>query len=427
MKKRIFALLVAGLLTVLTACGGGGSTTPAEDGASPETAGTAGADGGIVLKYGCWDKSQLPAYEDLFRQFEEANPGITVVPELTSWKEYWTKLETSITGKNAPDIFWLNIPRSTDYIANGILLPLDDLNVEFDKFPQAHRDAYTSGGTLYGMPKDFDTMGLWYNKRLFDEAGVAYPTDDWSWQDLKENAAALTNADTGVYGIAAQLTWQGGYYETIYQAGGWVFSEDGKKSGFDDPKTIAGVQYWADFTFDGTSPPMDQIANTPARDMFDSGKVAMFVEGSYNAPVFFQQSDNKEDIDVAMLPKGETYACTSNALAHVIYSGSAHPEEAKRLIEFLSTKEAHEHIAASGVVIPSYEGSQTAWVEAFPGKNAQSLIDMVDYAVPLPNVPNASAATAIEGEILAKAWNGLITVEEACKEVAAKADAILNQ
>ena len=426
MKKRILAIMLGALMTMLVACGGSTSSSGGQASGGGQASTPQGTGEEVVLTYACWDRAQLPVYEELFRKFEEANPGIKVESQLTPWKEYWTKLETSITGKNAPDIFWLNIPRATDYISNGVILPLDGINVEMDKFPEAHIDAYTREGVLYGMPKDFDTMGLWYNKEMFDAAGIEYPTADWTWDDLKENAKALTQADKGIYGIAAGLTWQGGYYETIYQAGGYTFSEDGKKSGFDDPKTIAGVQYWADFTLDGTSPPMDMMANSTPQALFESEKVAMFVEGSYLAPLLFQESDIKDKIDVAMLPAGEQRACTSNALAHVIYSGSKNPEQAKKLIEFLSTKESNEHVAASGVVIPSYIGSQDAWVAAFPDKNAQALIDMVDYVVPLPNAPNASAAIAVEGEILAKAWNGDITVEQACKEVAEKANAILN-
>lgn len=420
MKKRIFAVLAAALMIFTTACGSAATGT----GSGPAAPAKSG--GEVTLKYACWNKDQLPVYESLFREFEAANPGIKVVSELTSWKEYWTKLETGITGNNAPDIFWLNIPRATDYIANGVILPLDDLNFERDKFPGAHLEAYTRGGVLYGVPKDFDTMGLWYNKEIFDNAGVAYPTDSWTWADLKENAAKLTDESKGIYGMCAPLTWQGGYYETIFQAGGYAFSEDGKKSGFDDPKTIAGVQYWADFTLDGSAPPMEVMSNTTGQDIFDTGKTAMFIEGSYLAPELFINSENKDKYDVAMLPKGETYACTSNALAHVIYAKTAYPAEAMKLIEFLSTKDANVKVAESGVVIPSYIGSQDAWVNSFVGKNAKAFIDILPYIVPLPNAPNSSAAIAIEGEILTKAWNKQISVEEACKEVAAKATAILN-
>lgn len=432
-KERILVFLLVLVMVIFSACSNGGtgdvgsSATPDSESKGSDTETEPSVTGEeVVLTYACWDKSQLPVYEELFRKFEEENPGIKVESQLTPWKEYWTKLETSITGSNAPDIFWLNIPRSTDYIINDVILPLDDLSVEFDKFPKAHIKAYTHDGVLYGMPKDFDTMGLWYNREMFDKAGIDYPTDDWTWEDLESTAEKLTDAENDVYGIVAPLTWQGGYYETIYQAGGWTFSEDGKKSGFDDPNTIKGVQFWADLTLNGISPPVEVIANSSAQALFESEKAAMFIEGSYLAPVLFQESDIKDKIDVARPPKGETWACTSNALAHVISSDTKHPAEAKKLIEYLSTKEANVHVAESGVVIPSYEGSQDAWVKAFPDKNAQIFIDMVEYAVPLPNALNSSAAIEIEGDILARAWNGEITVEEACKEIAQKANEILN-
>lgn len=386
------------------------------------------AGGEIVLRYSGWDIVQLPVYEELFRQFEAQNPGIRVVTEHTSWGEYWTKLETSIIGRNAPDIFWLNIPRATAYITNNVLLPLTGLNVNFASFPAPHLGAYTRSGVLYGMPKDFDTMGLFYNKKLFDDAGVPYPNNSWTWRELKETSERLTRllpADT--YGIAAPMVWQGGYYETIFQAGGWVFSDDGLQSGFEDPRTIEGVEFWYSLMRDGGSMPLDVLANTPARDVFSAGRVAMLITGSYQAAPFFQQSEHRNNLDVAMVPAGPAgRASTSNALAHVISANSRYPAEAKKLIEFLSSRQAHEHVAASGAVIPSYLGSQAAWVSAYPGKNAQVFIDMVEFAVPLPNAPNASAATGIENDIFARAWLGEITIREACRLVAARANEILK-
>lgn len=433
MKKRFATLLLAGLLILSTACSGGApapasSAAPADSAAPAEsTAASEAAPSGEVveLKYACWAPVQLEAYDPLFREFEAANPNIKVVTESPSWAEYWTKVEASIQGGSAPDIFWLNIPKAIDYMEGGALLPLDGINVDTANFPPQHVAVYQMDGKTYGIPKDFDSQALFYNKEMFDKAGISYPDDSWTWDSLTDAAKKLTG--NGVYGIAAPLTWQDGYYETIFQAGGYTFSPDGKKSGFDDPKTIAGVQYYANFVLEGMSPPMEEMANLTGMEMFNSEKVAMYIDGSWDAIEVLINSPNKDKYDVAMLPKGEKRACTSNALAHVVYSKTKHPEEAKKLIEFLSTKEAMEKIAASGVVIPSFIGTQDAWVAAFPGKNAKAFTDILPDVVPLPNVKNAMACVNIEGDILSRAWTKEITVEEACKQIAEQANAILNQ
>ncbi|MCI1141088.1 extracellular solute-binding protein, partial [Stenotrophomonas maltophilia] len=93
-------------------------------------------------------------------------------------------------------------------------------------------------------PKDFDTIGLWYNKKMFDEAKIPYPDNTWDWNKLREAAKKLTDPNKGVWGIAAAPYGQDNYYNTIFQSGGFVISDDKKSSGFDKPETIEGLSFW---------------------------------------------------------------------------------------------------------------------------------------------------------------------------------------
>ena len=118
-----------------------------------------------------------------------------------------------------------------------------------DRHPTTRRaliDLYTYDGTIYGAPKDFDTVALWYNKELFDAAGVEYPSADWTWDDFKAAAAKLTDPAKGVYGIAASQYGQENYYNTIAQAGGEVITADGTKTGYDTPEALEGIELWTD-------------------------------------------------------------------------------------------------------------------------------------------------------------------------------------
>ena len=94
----------------------------------------------------------------------------------------------------------------------------------------------------YAVPKDYDTIALWYNKTLFDEAGISYPDDTWTWADLKDAAKKLTKDDGSQYGFCAGLHNQEGYYNFVYQNGGEIITDD-KKSGYDEDKTIGGDVY----------------------------------------------------------------------------------------------------------------------------------------------------------------------------------------
>lgn len=420
-KKIVSTLSLLGLSAMLLAACGGGSGN-GTDGSKTDGGKTDSKD---VVTYALWDKEYAAAIESVADSFKEET-GIEVKFEITPWAQYWTKLETAITGKNAADVFNVNIPRAIDYIENDILEPLDGIDVELDKIPEQYLKAYTgSDGNLYGIPKDFDTNALFYNKTMFDEAGIAYPDDTWTWDTWRDVAKQLTDEDKGIYGMAVPPTWQGGYYETIYQNGGSPFSEDGKKSGFDTPEAIEGVEFWHSFVEDGSGTPIELITNTNSNELLLSGKVAMAVDGSYQVPVLFKEEFGIENIDVAPLPKGKERATTSNSLANVVFSGSDNKEAAKQWIKYLSSEESMKSVAEAGGIIPVLEGTQEAWVNAHPDKNIQVFIDAVEYAVPLPGFKNSTAAIAIEQDFINQAWTGELTVEEASKKIAEKANELL--
>lgn len=414
MKKRGWLLIIPVfvLSIVLGACGGSGDASNSDE---------------KVITYALWDKEQASVYQQLAKDFEKENKGIKVKFEITPFAQYFTKLETAITGKNAPDVFWVNIPRAPDYINNGVLMPVDDVKFDKDKIPEQYLKAYSSDGKLYGVPKDFDTNALFYNKTMFDEAGVSYPDDTWTWKTWQDAAKKLTKADENIYGLAAPLTWQGGYYETIYQNEGSPFKDGGKKSGFSDQATIDGVEFWYDFTKNGSATPLKEMAGTTGSELLLNGRVAMSVDGSYMVPVIFKEKYGKDNIDVAPLPKGKTRATTSNSLANVISANTKNADAAKRWVAYLSTKEASEKVAESGVVIPAYQGAADAWINAYPDKNLKVFTEAVNYAIPLPNTKNSAAAIAIEGDVLGKAWTGEESVQAASNELAKKANALLKK
>ncbi len=148
-----------------------------------------------------------------------------------------------------PDVFWMHSNEATKYMSNDILLDLTDKvaaseKLEMDKFPSDIKEMYQYDGKTYAVPKDIDTIALWYNKDMFDEAGIAYPDDTWTWDDLYDAAVKLTKDDGSQYGIAMNPSnEQDGWMNVIYSMGGNVISEDMKKSGFDDPNTIKAMEY----------------------------------------------------------------------------------------------------------------------------------------------------------------------------------------
>ena len=384
------------------------------------SAGSSGSDqgGDVTLTYGVW--SQDATMQQLVDKFESENPGITVNLQVNPWTEYWTKLQVGAQSGTAPDAFWMLGDRFQVYASNDQLLPLGDAikdaGIDTSVYPKALVDLFTYDGQLYGLPKDFDTIGLWYNKALFDAAGVAYPTDQWTWDDVDAAAAALTNPAAGVYGIAAPLNRQEGYYNTVAQAGGHII-DDGK-SGYDDPATQKGIQFWTDLQQKGYSPTLGQLADTEAVAQFENGSVAMYYGGSFYASRFYQNEQLRSVADVTVLPKGDTRATVINGIQNVGYAGTKHPEELKKFLLFLGGEEAANIQAATGEVIPAYQGTQQAWVDSMPEFHLQSFMDEIPYGVVYPVSGDTAAWNALEDQYLAPAWNGTQTVQQATDSLA---------
>ncbi|MBM7551581.1 ABC transporter substrate-binding protein [Thalassobacillus pellis] len=420
--RKILSLSLIVLLSVLAACSSSANDTGGDGGNSES----------VTITLGMWDEAQVDAYEPVVKKFEEENPDINVKLQPTPWEQYWTKLETAATGSVLPDVFWMNGPNIIKYASNDILLPLDKYmeksDVKIDKFPQSLVDLYNYEDTQYAIPKDFDTVALFYNKELFDKAGVAYPDDTWDWDDLEKAAKKLTNKEEGIYGIAAKLNNQSNYYNTIYQAGGYVVSDDMKDSGYDEPETIKGLKFWTDLIHEHeASPTLAQMTDTTPRAMFESGKVAMLYDGSWMAKVFHENETLKGKIDVAELPKNEQRATIIHGIGHVIAANTEHPDAAWKLVEYLASEEANKMFSEAGSFIPAYEGMQEDWVKAIPEMNLQVFIDSLEYAVPYPSAPNTTEWQTLEQEYFPKAWTGEASVEEVAKDLAKEMEEILNK
>lgn len=434
MKKKLTYLAFIFVL-LLSACGGGAATEEVEapetaQGAAPETGDAAQEEVEpmeVTLSYALWEQLQVPAIEEIIGAFEAQHPHITIEIQLVPWSEYWNKLQTAQAGGESYDVFWMNGPNFQVYASKGVLMDLqpmiDEDNVDMSVFPEALLDLYTYNGHSYGIPKDFDTIALYYNKSLFDAAGVAYPTDEWTWDDLKTAADQLTQGD--VYGFATLVGDQNGYWNFVYQNGGQMLNSDFTSTRIDEPAACDAVKYLYGFIEDKTAPDGTITASIdPSVQMFPGGNLAMLTGGSWIAKFLYESGI---DVDVAPLPKGNQRASIIHGLGNVVWSGTKYPEEALEFVKFLGSKEAEGILASTGTVIPAYEGMQQDWVNAIPDMNLQVFIDALDYAVPYPTTAVGPEWSYKIMEILGETWAGNVPIDQACSMAAEKANAALQQ
>ena len=309
------------------------------------------------LRMVIWDERQLEVHEQMVDAFQQYHPNIAINVEVIP-ADYWTVVKTQIAGGDPPDIMWINVPNYPDLALNDALLPITDLvardGVDLSPFPQSLVDSYTLNGELYGISKDYDTVGLFYRADLFDAAGLDYPDETWTWDDLKAAAAALTTDD--VWGYAGGLSIQEFELNLVRQNGGELVSADGTHTLFGEPAACEAIQFLYSFHTDGTAP--DQVTQDASHHwgLFADGRVAMMQDGSWAARGYL---DSPFDIDVAPLPAGpEGRANTIHGLAWGILSDTDHPEAAWAFLKFLATEAAHLMQAETGAVIPSYAGTR---------------------------------------------------------------------
>jgi multiple sugar transport system substrate-binding protein len=381
----------------------------------------------VTISYAFWDKTQAPAIQQIINQFEKAHPTIKVTPEITPFSQYFTKLQTAAGGGSAPDTFWMNGPNFYLYASNGQLMSLTSLikkdHVSMGNYPKSLVNLYTYKGAAYALPKDFDVIGLWYNKGMFQAAHVSFPNPNWTWATLRSAAMKLTNPSKGVWGFVAFNTNQEGYYNTIFENKGYVISSNHKKSGYDNPNTIGGLNFWTDLIKAKVSPNEQQMTETDKDTMFQSGKVAMEFGGDWLANTFKQSMGSK--VDVAVLPKGKVRGTVIHGLGNVIYAKTKHPTEAWEFVKFLGSKQAALTMAKTGTVIPAYNGTRGPWLRSFPQYHVKNFIDELSYAYPFPISKATTKWEALETTILTKAWAGQLTIDAAAKQLAQQMNAIL--
>ena len=407
-----------GIASLIAGCAGGpAQPTGGADYTPPAS------DLAAEITYAFWDETQRAAIEANIEGFNEEYPNIAVNLDVTPWEGYWTKVQTQASSDTLPDLFWLNGPNFQLYASNGKVEPITS-EVEGDyidpaNYPEGLVDLYNLDGVQYGVPKDFDTIGLWFNKAIFEQAGVEVPTDDWTWDDLSTAANAISEAlsSQGIYGVAGGMDGQTTYYNTIFQAGGEVVTDGGKGSGYDTPEAQAGIQFWTDLIASGASPSIQQLTDTPADQWFTSGKVAMYYGGSW-ARTAVKESSVGAVADVAALPAGEEKAVVIHGVSNVVAANSKNKQAAQALQVYLASEKAQQQQGDLGAVIPAFNGTQQAFADSYPGVNLQVFLDQTAWAKPYPVSKNGGAWGAVETALLPDAFSGAVPVADATKDLA---------
>ncbi|MGN6030956.1 MAG: ABC transporter substrate-binding protein [Thermomicrobiales bacterium] len=415
-----------------TALRAGAQGTPeASPAASPAVAAITPYNGEEAkVTYGFWDTAQESAIDEQIKAFTAAFPKITIEKQIVPWADYWTQLQTAVAGGSTFDTMWMNVSNFPTYAAAGALLPITQIiggdGIAVDKLPQTLVESYALDGVQYGVPRDFDAIAIYYNKKLFDDAGVAYPTDEWTWDDFRAAAEKLTNKDAGIWGVGMQTSFQENWINFIYQNDGTLLNADLTKVVLTEPAADEAIQYVTRFFTDELTPSIAvQQSNPVAETLFPAGQVAFIPAGSFRASTYGALD---LDLGVAPLPTGKKKATITHGVANVIWSGASNPGAALEWVKWLHGEEAETILGKSGATIPALAGTQQGWVDAIPKLDLQVFVDSAqDFGFSF-NWPQGVGdwLTAVQ-DVLVDGWAGNVPADQIAAKATDAGNAILDE
>jgi multiple sugar transport system substrate-binding protein len=410
MRKKLGAALVglAALSLTLTACGGGGSGSGGGGGADGDALDTSTATGDV--NYWLWDAGQLPAYQACADAFHTANPNVNVKVSQFAWDDYWGKLTNGFVAGDAPDVFTDHLSKYGEFVSQDQLVPLDATlakdSFDTNQYQPGLADLWVGqDGKRYGLPKDFDTVALFFNQKLVEDAGLkAADLQNLAWNPKDggtyEKAIAHLTVDTSgkrgdeagfdktkikVYGLGldggsggdngGQTQW------SMYTgSNGFTYTDKnpwGTHYNYDQPAFQETITWYKSLIDKGYMPSVAEVTGQSEPDIFTAGKYAMVTNGSWNTNSLAGSKDLK--VGLAPTPVGPSgkRASMYNGLADSLWVGSKNKPAAAKWIEFLGSPDCQNIVGAKSVVFPAIPAATDKAQAAFEAKG----IDVTPFTI----------------------------------------------
>lgn len=354
-----------------------------------------------------WDNTTetRAGWEAHVARFNEQYPDITVnligVPG-TIWADYLNGTATLIAGGETPDIIWVATEGVRFLVNLDLMLPLDELiagseeelQSYFDDTAPAMLDSFRVEDELYFLPYSWNNMVIYYNKNMFDAAGLEYPADDWTRDDFLEAAQAMT-ADTDGDGLNDQFGFSGSGGSMFFTLP-WVFangtdvvSEDFCAPNANDPAVIEAIQFIYDMIYEyQVAPAPGTLTNTEIQ--FINGEVAMFGAGRWATGGMYREDFTAYDI--APWPGNPTQTTEYGVDGFGIFQSSQNVPAAWEFLKYMSSSGVQEGLVASvdsGSPLGNIPASRSVaeMLSQFPPENYEIFYGSLDGNVRLVTAP----------------------------------------
>lgn len=375
-KKGLGFLLLSSVLALSTLLTGCGSESESASGDSKD----------VTLRILTWNNNPegTKLEGEIFKEFEKENPGIKVKPVFAPYDKYNDKFLTMSAGGDQPDLVWIQPSAFGQFVDKGVLADLSDKKINKDEYMPNVLELGQVNGKQYALIRDAATTMIGYNKDMFDAAGVPYPKDNWTWDDFLAASQKLTKVENGK---TVQFGIENFYLEQLLTSnGGGIVSTDGKKVIIDSPESIEAVKFARDlinkYHVQPTSAQAQGMSN-----LFMTGKAAMRMTGPWDWAEYAKNVDFKWDI--VPVPAGKAGNISAAAYLPIgIGKNTKHPDEAFKLLEFLTTGKGQDIQTKIISAVPTVKrnADQITSMANAP-ENAKALTDILQGGKTVMNAP----------------------------------------
>ncbi len=334
--------------------------------------------------------------------------------------DYPTAMKARITAGSAPDVFYLNSDVAQDFIQTGQIHNLDFLKKSKS---YGYKELYPSllkgfawKGHQYAIPKDYSTLALWYNKTMFQAAGISKPPTTWS--QFKTDACKLTNKSKKVYGAVVSAD-PARWLAFVYAAGGSLFNKNRTKVTIDNAGAKAALDFYAGLVKDGCAAIPSTVGAGWNGEAFGKELGAMVFEGNWLTQPMQQTYPNVK-WGVTVLPKGpKTSGNLAFTASWAMYAKTKQFKAASQLMEFLTGKTGMTQWDKDSGYLPARKNVKVA-----PG--GAVFVKQVKYSKDWFFPPHFSTALTPIGNDIQKVMQGQLSSSDALKDMQAQGNQALN-
>lgn len=384
-----------------------------------------------------WDAVFFERQKQFDALFMQRHPNIVVKAENTPFGEYRQKYVAQAAGNALPDIMYCQFSWAQEFIKNGLFRPLDDYiakekDFNLQDFTLQSLVSYQRDGKLWGIPYDEGPANLYYNKDIFDAAGIPYPDETWDLEKLKEVALKLTQGEgpNKIFGLGELPSLGDSLVAPPYlMPFGAQYLREPREDEclINQPEAVAALEWWQELRDKGAVPSPADLQNV-AWPAFQFGKIAMTMQGSWATPPI--RAGAKFNWDIAMWPRGpKAHVTFSAGSAYMITRDSKNPDAAWiYLNEYLSTAGQSYMWGITGRGSPA---RLSAWPSYLNSKFAPPGAKYVEQAMrtiashDIIDQPTGPQVTQAAGPIWDLVVAGQLSVKEACDQVFAAVDPII--